>query len=411
MMQILKKKRHDIIKAYHSLRTRKNLKKFRPSKLSVQKCKWRNNADSPVMLMVDDLTNAWFDKNGNGLLDTGEDWGAGKYGDNSVMNFIETQLLEGYPEVKITFFLIVGRMASFTSENNFTYAAPVNADNEAAAFFRRVYKDERYELAYHGLTHGIAASTGFTQEWKTFPDLGTAVDVNKKGIEVYRNTFGEPPEGGKYGGYKRNQFGDKSIDLCAFKWWCRDWYGEECYSEQNAHLFDLCYFGKNKVVDIPSNIHGFWWTKKQIRTLLQRRQIISIQEHIAPFRTDGKIQVPNIVNDFQQLRSLFKYLGDKNVWYSTCSDVANYFIAYTESRIYDVHDDYFRVEYTGPAGLEISLIIDARSKGISRLKIILPDSAEYSCKTYISKPGLYLATVPVMNGKYLIKISTDNTKE
>ncbi len=48
-----------------------------PKRLTIRKAKWFNNADSPVMLMIDDLANAWHSKSGNSTWCFGGDWGGG----------------------------------------------------------------------------------------------------------------------------------------------------------------------------------------------------------------------------------------------------------------------------------------------------------------------------------------------
>lgn len=55
-------------------------------------CKWKYNADSPVMFMIDDLCNSWVDSNGNGKIDLEEDFGAGMYSENSSMKFLEENI-------------------------------------------------------------------------------------------------------------------------------------------------------------------------------------------------------------------------------------------------------------------------------------------------------------------------------
>ncbi len=70
--------------------------------------KWFNGADSPVVLMIDSLANLWFDLNGNGRLDPGEDWGYWRDAPNSSFYFLRKTLVDKFPEVKITYFTVVG---------------------------------------------------------------------------------------------------------------------------------------------------------------------------------------------------------------------------------------------------------------------------------------------------------------
>ena len=46
--------------------------------MQIEVCKWYQNADSPVLFMIDDLANLWVDINGDGKVDLGEDWGYAK---------------------------------------------------------------------------------------------------------------------------------------------------------------------------------------------------------------------------------------------------------------------------------------------------------------------------------------------
>ena len=65
-------------------------------------CKWKNNADSPVMFMIDDFCNSWVDSNRNGEMDLGEDFGAGMYNENSSIKYHGRNMncLKQYPKRK-----------------------------------------------------------------------------------------------------------------------------------------------------------------------------------------------------------------------------------------------------------------------------------------------------------------------
>ena len=60
--------------------------------------------------------------------------------------------------------------------------------------------------------------------------------------------------------------------------------------------------------------------------MLKVKQIISIQEHISPARTDGKRQILNIFDDEKSLIKIFgSYLKNENVWFATCTEIAKLF--------------------------------------------------------------------------------------
>ena len=67
-------------KSWHLLRRRLAPRAETPRRLVVEKAKWLNDAMSPVMLMVDDLTNAFHGSAQPQGWDEGGDWGGGCVG-------------------------------------------------------------------------------------------------------------------------------------------------------------------------------------------------------------------------------------------------------------------------------------------------------------------------------------------
>ncbi|MDY6853832.1 MAG: hypothetical protein SWO11_03855 [Thermodesulfobacteriota bacterium] len=381
-----------------------------PKRLIIEKTKWLNNADSPVMLMIDDLTNAWYSRNSSKVWDRGGDWGGGLDKDESTFSFLSKNLLYDFSEVKVTFFSIVGKMNQFTYHSPFTFAEPLNFNSETKSFFRKLNNNERFEVAYHGYNHGNPRETieNFVQEWKSFGSVGEACEQIRKGKEIFKNVFGKYPNGGKYGGWQYNEFADESIDRSNFLWWCRDWMPRDVRNIIRDSYYEPQLFGKNLVVALPSTVHGFYWNKKQIDTLLRKKQMVSIEEHIAPIRPDGLIQAPNVIEDINELRRLFNYLRKKNVWYATGTEIAEYFIAFSFTTIYDIKKDSFKIRYTGHVPSPIlTLILDRRSLGCKSdsesVNILLPDGNELdniSCLDH--KEDSFYVNIPVQNGTYRI---------
>jgi hypothetical protein len=332
--------------------------------VNIEICKWYGNADSPVLFMIDDLANVWVDTNGNGEVDLEEDWGYAKNSEKSSFKYLNDVILKELPRIKVTFFTPVGVRVGMIQESQIkSVSKMINCDEETKEFFRSVHNDPRFEIAYHGTTHGQVGKVNrdFKQEWELFNSLDEAIIAVNYGKEIYKDVFGEYPKGGKYCGYKTNQYSDESIDKTGFSWWCRYW---------NRGIADIETFGDNNVLDIPSTINGALLNgvlapnvgtlkgkvKKilkdqlikiklnQINILLKNKLVVSIQEHLAPSRDDGRRQSPNIFDDRESLRHIFKYLNSKNVWYCTGSELAEYVYVRESIQVIIVDKDSFKID-------------------------------------------------------------------
>ncbi|WP_224033445.1 hypothetical protein [Clostridium gelidum] len=378
--------------------------------MNISICKWYNNAASPVLFFIDDFANVWVDTNGNGIVDLEEDWGYWKNHKNSSFRFLNEVVLNDFPNIKTTFFTPVGaRVGMIENPQVKTVSKMINCDEETKAFFKSINDKENFEIAYHGTTHGKVGKTSsdFKQEWKLFKSIDEAVDTINKGKEIYKTVFGYYPKGGKYCGYEANEFSDESIARTDFLWWCR-YYNRGLLNDKNHYIysddfntvtsFDIKVFGKNEVIDIPSTVNGGLLTgifnpnkktlkgiakiilknyllkKKlnEIEFLLKNNLVISIQEHISPARDDGRRQLPNIFDDKESLKFIFNYLKDKNVWYCTGTEVAEYYILRNNIKFIGINDNGFAIEYIGKRNLEkmiISIKIDRNN-----IMIIEPNS-------------------------------------
>lgn len=384
--------------------------------MRVEICKWYRDAHVPVTLMVDDFCNVWVDTNGNGIIDPGEDWGFAKRGPGSSLVFLEEKILKEFPEVKVTFFVPVGIRSGVIEPPIFPCVSKmINCDAETKAFFKSIGDNPRYEVAYHGTTHGKPGKEAkdFVQEWDTFETLDQAKKSIKAGKEIFKEVFGRYPAGGKYCGYVSNRFSDESIDQSGFAWWCR-------YSS-NSPLTDLDvkYFGNTYVVDIPTTVNGLLLNRiihpeahtlkgllkrilkpllikkklKKIDFLIRNCLVVSIQEHIAYSRVDGKRQMPNIFDDAESIRMILQYLKGQRVWYCTCSELARYVVARDTTDIEVCSEDRFNIRLAPfcVEGVTLTLRINNGYGG----KIIQPNGTEVEV---VNK----LADINVMNGVYAL---------
>lgn len=392
-------------------------------------CKWKYNADSPVMFMIDDLCNSWVDSNGNGKIDLGEDFGAGMFHENSSFKFLEEEILKKYPKIKVNFYVPVGkRIGMLLNSKIKMYSAPINENEEIKKFFKNIHNNPKYELSFHGVTHGQAFEDpkNQKQEWECYNSLEEALKTIENGKEIFKDVTGEYPKGGKYCGYIGSTFGDKSIDKSEFLWWHRFWnrgiergYTEDfCGKETNPlKAYDITEFGKSNVIDIPSTIDGSLFNtesnsiikkiiklilnpcisyRKQLKLdfLLKNKLVISIQEHICSARDDGKRQTPNIFDDKKSLLKIFKYLKTKNVWYCTGTELAEYYYLRKNIKIIENGDEfYFDLKKITKEieNMEITLFFNKKYS-----KIVLPNTKEIKIKNDI-------VTIDVMEGKYSLE--------
>lgn len=385
----------------------------RNKRLLVEKAKWKGNADSPVCLTIDDFANAWYDANGNGVLEFGEDWGGGLDKPGSAINFLKTKLLEPFPEICITFFTVMGPISSFKETCPFTLSMAIDESVESEFFFRTLYHKKNIEIAFHGYDHGTPGNevTPFKQEWEDVESAELSLEKIEKGTRIFNKVFGERPIGGKTGAYIMSRDIEKSINMYGFKWWCRDWMNKNVKKKNIHQLYEPKFFGDNKVIDIPSTVNGRVWYRRQINNLLKDRQIITVQEHISPYGPAGQYVRPNVFFDIISLQRLFKYLQKKKVWNATISEIAEYIDAYTYTQIFDPTKDSFEISYTGKLRNPIvTITIDPYCLRLNNsqgnLEITLPDGSTLSRQQYYydEVEGLFLVDVPVQNGVYMVSL-------
>ena len=401
----------EIRRSWHHLRRRVGMDVAAPKRLVVRKTAWLDDARSPVMLMVDDLTNAWHNGNGGDRWEAGGDWGGGHDGPGSNLQSLEEGLLQPFPEARVTFFTVAGPISAYTHDQPFSHAAPLDADAASVRFFRAMAADPRFELAYHGHNHGTPGerTEAFVQEFQGFDSHEAAVAQTKRGLDTFSRAIGAVPRGGKYGGWAYNDFAEGAIDDCGFLWWCRDWMPRDVAGLVADDYYDAQFFGRNLVVALPSTVHGHFWDRRQVDLLLASRQVIAIEEHIAPVRPDGLVQTPNIIDDMPDLRRLYQYLRDHNVWHATGTEIASYVIARERSLVYDVTLDGFSLRYDGRVERPLlTLFIDCAAVNSPEqplIELTTPDGVAVDANAFRFDRERYRhrVTLPVMQGRYGVR--------
>ncbi|HDK7174807.1 TPA: DUF2334 domain-containing protein [Clostridium botulinum] len=396
--------------------------------MKIKKCKWKMDAKSPVMFMIDDFANVWVDKNENNKLDKGEDWGHFCKESNSMWDILEKNIFTQFPEVKTTLFTVVGKRAPIINGKKKIYSETILQDDKFVDFLNKINKNKNIEIAYHGVTHGITGINRFEfkEEWETFNSLEEAIENIEKGKEILYKAIGEYPKGGKYCGYKYNEFSDRSISQTGFLWWCRHWDAQlEEVKDNSIYNYELDKF--YDVVDIPSTIDGSFYSLKDyskffskkyfktiykkitegktIESLIDHRvkngQIISIQEHSSPFRADDRIQYPNIVSDLNNLKYIFSYLKRCNLWYATGTEIAEYYLVYKTTSIKVIDENRFTLDIDkNIEGKELTISINRENISSDIITLVTPKE-----NFILNKIGnQYKGTIRVYNHiQYLIQ--------
>jgi len=385
--------------------------------MKIIKAKWFNNTASPVVLMIDDLNNLWFDLNMNGRLDIGEDWGYWRNEPNSSFNFLRRKLLNQFPEVKITFFSVLKDPIICKYKYGKVYKGAINENNKVSQFFNEIHHSSNFEVAYHGLVHGVIRNEKYIYEWPSFKSIEDALRNIEEGQKISQEVFGEKLKGGKYPGYASNIYSDKSIDKAGFLWWCRRWTYDDFLKAGNDYsVFEMKTFGRNKVVDFPSTVNPSILPRNPIKKiaklilkmpykslkihldgLMSDKKVISIQEHAGAIKANGIRQSPNVIDDMPVLQYIFSYLRGKNVWYATCSEIANYYIAFTFTQVETLDEKGFRLRYTGRVEEPwLTLVVDREES----VEVVSPSGRRYKS---IYKDKKRLVNIEVENGYYQIK--------
>jgi len=384
--------------------------------IEVTIAKWKENAQSPVLFMIDDIANVLMKKSSSSTLAIGEDWGYAARDKNSMWYFLTQNLLNKFPKIKTTFFLVTDSRAPMRSDEAYTYTEAIDKDEKFMAFLQYLDARPDIELAYHGTTHGKAAENydDFLQEWETFSSLDEAVHETNRGRELFKKVLGHYPTGGKYCGYMSGNFGDTSIAKTGFKWWSYnyDYLKWDKDDTTPAYTFDLTF--NQGVVNIPTTVDASTLSLKIVNKLFKRKylkslylyfvkkrtierhleslyinqEVISVYEHSSPYRTDEVTQYPNIVSDIDNLNYIFSILEKKDVWYATCNELADYYID-RKKVVVEVEGNQFTLKSNEPLNGSLTLLFPNMKEALALYDM----NAQLLAKT-VKKNNTYIVTYP-----------------
>lgn len=318
--------------------------------MPIKVARWKDDAISPLIFMIDDLANIY-------IKERYGDWGGRRSSVDSVYQFLEKELLNYYPYLRFTFFVVTDKR---TPQVVGQYDYVEDCNSGCFDSFLKQLDKSGHEIAYHGTNHGEVVDGEFVQEWDFFQTAEDATSQTREGLNLLSSAINRRVLGGKYCGYKPGKFGHSSIRDNKIKWWFDTW---DSLADVRPHgeFIDGIYY-------LPSNVDCSQYLmstigrvplskyfKSQVKNilggniidkidyLLSGQGIISLQEHTSPIRTDKKIQYPNVVYDLHNIRAILGYLKRFNVWYTTPSEVYFYELAKKNLEIKKTNNGFYLI--------------------------------------------------------------------
>jgi hypothetical protein len=358
----------------------------------MEKCKYYNDSVTACSLMIDDLSNTACTLDGRVM--PWNDWGYGKNNTNSLFSYFKDTFLNRYPEVKGTFFYLISKHNIPNVNSNYIIFNEPPIDKKFIKFVKSV--SEIFDIAYHGTNHGkyvdinnpaVEHTNNWIQEFQyLIPDDIARI---KKEIEKAENILGLKFSGGKYPGYKKNQYSEDIVESLGFKWWCSSYEMLDRKHKLNKHT----YMGKNThILNLPTNLYGnrfsfklrydHSWKKiprilksflRNIKTelfiqyLYENRLLITVQQHFSNFMSDGTRQPPNIFDDIYSLERIYTILRGADIWHATCEEIAHYLESYDFTKIDLLKNGNYKIEYNGIWGKPF-LSVKSNSRAIQNIK-------------------------------------------
>jgi len=318
--------------------------------MSLEISKWYNHYQAPAVLMIDDLSDAYIDKYPQSYKN---DWGYWCDAKGSAYDFLKKNLLNKFSDIKITFFVPYLRHNVINDHTKEDYKKFDVGEREVFTKFLQQLQRYGHEIAHHGSNHGeyinkenLSTVNNFKHEWELFNTVDEGVKTTVKGMEIFKKYLNNPITGGKFCGYKKRENALEIIDQSQLHYWCDD-------VNFNHKNYDYTVFGEHKVISFPTNFAGNAFVRlsyitgnakkdrqkkitqylqpiynllqyKKLKELYNQGYIISIQEHISPSTSSGRVQSTNIITDINSLNRIYEFLSSKSIWYATCQEIAHY---------------------------------------------------------------------------------------
>lgn len=377
---------------------------------------WFNNHQAPVVLMIDDLSDAYINVYPEPYKN---DWGYLCNKNGSSFNFLQKNLLNFYPHIKITFFAPYLKHNVINEHSAFEFKKYALGDRHEYTVFLKQLNEAGHEIAHHGSTHGEyidkripTTVNNWTHEWVLFDDVDTGVNTTINGIKKFKEICDVDVVGGKYCGYISIGNSREIIDKCDFLYWCER-------TNYNISGYNVNTFGKNEVISFPTTVAGNSFVRlsyftgnqkkdKQKRILkyfqplyniwsyiniyrhYKKSHILSIQEHYSPSKTSGSVQSANIFSDINSLHKIFNFLQKLSIWHANCKEIASYIYIREHSDIV-IDEEKINIIFKNKKKIKNPIISITNSKAF----VLEKNNQVFSS---ILNNKLYVVNLPIIDG-------------
>jgi len=334
--------------------------------LAVNKCLYYNDARTACNLMIDDFVPVAVTP--EGIITPANDWGYAMDAENSLFRYFQTNLLDKFPEIRGTFFIPLESHRNLDEKAGYTI---YKKDFDSG--FKRFFKETAtaFDLAFHGIRHTYADPDPDSNRLLfEFNHLELSdIPMLKEKIKTFEELMDCKLQGGKFPGYRGNEFAFDIVEKLDFLWWS----SIKSFLNSGESACQPVYFGQeNKVLDIPQTFHGNAFNKiligqkswknriryfkhqkhrsrseKFLRHLYENRLIITVQEHFQNQRTDGRRQSVNVYDDINSLDYIFSYLRGADIWYARMNELAQYIDSYRNCEIEYPASNQLKISYMG----------------------------------------------------------------
>jgi hypothetical protein len=320
--------------------------------------RWPGGAAAPLNLMVDDLADVWIPA--PGCRGRERDWGHLGRGPDSAWRFVERTLLEPFPDLRISLFIPVNRQPLVSPPAGSRFHS-IAQRPEMVEFLRGLEAHPRVECCYHGKDHFRGEGAARDQEFRTYASVDEAVAETRRGLEIWDRVFMRPPVGGKYPGYASNEHSDEAVAACGFRWWCPR-FNRSQIQDTDTQCSELTpgWRAGGAWLELPTTLAGNvlppylreemerWplrWRQRQVlrrtwlRQCLQLEEAglpLTIQEHIAPSREDGRRQGVNLQDDRSALAWMLRQACGQPLWHAHPSEIADHWRLRERTRLHFV---------------------------------------------------------------------------